>query len=101
VPRLAPFALALAASLPPAIGTLLALRVASVDLFDFWQSPPPEPRAGVRLAVSALTRDLCLDGFASDETEIREDGATRVGLLGWGLRLASVPPASASRGSRP
>jgi hypothetical protein len=129
----------------PAPGLVMHLAVhgAYSDLFDFWDSPLPRPRAaalvtpaawvqqslatvsvaGTRIGISAFARgqvdwvflrsggeginasgragarallggvavELYLDGFASDNSEIRDDHATPVGLLGWGFCLATAP----------
>jgi hypothetical protein len=130
--------------LPLDLALAAAVRLGYSDIFDFWQSPIPKPRArylitpslwlerpltsfrlgasratlaaaaegyvdfaslrgsgwglnsafrtGVALVVGALRFDLYLDGFASDDTEIRDDRTTPVGLLGWGLRIQNVRP---------
>ncbi len=138
--------------MPLAVQTLLAVRVGSVDLFDFWESKLPKPRTrlvlapelwlerplgsfavgaarvrvaaaceghldwvflreggqganasfrgGLRLELGALSCDVYLDGFASDNTEIREDRSTPAGLLGWGVQLATGALGPAPRGSQ-
>lgn len=140
------------ARLPLDVESLLSLRVAYVDLFDFWESPLPKPRAcclltpelwllrplgslgrgrarvgvaaageghldwvflrrggqgvnasfraGARLTLKSLSLDLYLDGFASDDTEIRDDRTTPAGLLGWGVRLAGGSPDAAPPAAR-
>jgi hypothetical protein len=129
----------------PGLEIQVALHGAYSDLFAFWQSPLPRPRAafvvtprtwlqqsiatttvggaqlalsafaegeldwvflraggqganvsgrtGARAALGGLVVDLYLDGYASDDSEIRVDRATPVGLLGWGFRLETAPPA--------